>query len=188
MSGPLRIGLIGAESTGKTTLAAQLARATGGLWVPEYLRDFCVLHGRPPRADEQQGVIDGQIAREARALGAAERAGLRFVFCDAPPLMTAIYSELLFADASHFAQALAHQRRYAFTLFTQPDIGWQHDGVRDGPHVQQPVTERIAQLLTQHGIGYAPVSGAGPLRLQHALAALRAARLLADGPSTMPLS
>jgi hypothetical protein len=85
MSGPLRIGLIGAESTGKTTLAAQLARATGGLWVPEYLRDFCVLHGRPPRADEQQGVIDGQIAREARGGGGGARGGGGGLFLGGAP-------------------------------------------------------------------------------------------------------
>jgi len=54
------IALIGAESTGKTTLARQLPdtlRSAGHrvAHVDEYLREFCVRNGRTPRADEQAG-------------------------------------------------------------------------------------------------------------------------------------
>ncbi|MBU6438351.1 MAG: AAA family ATPase, partial [Betaproteobacteria bacterium] len=89
---PQRVCLLGAESTGKTTLAAQLARALPGLWVPEYLRDFCRLQGRVPRPDEQVHVAQEQMRHESLALAAAQRAGLPAVVCDTAPLMTAIYS------------------------------------------------------------------------------------------------
>ena len=43
---PARIAILGAESTGKSTLAETLARRHGTLWVPEYLREFVDTMGR----------------------------------------------------------------------------------------------------------------------------------------------
>ena len=59
--------------------------------------------------------MEHQADCEFAALDAAQAAKLHFVFCDATPLMTAIYSELLFNDASLFDFALKHHRRYALT-------------------------------------------------------------------------
>lgn len=167
------IAVVGAESTGKTTLCAQLARACRGLWVPELLRDFCNVEGRTPRVDEQQSVMDAQIAREEAALFAARERGMRFVFCDTTPLMTAIYSELLFNDSSHINFALSHQQHYALTLFLQADIGWQVDGQRDGEHVQPIVTAMLAKHLKAHALPYVSINGAGDARLEKALLEVR---------------
>jgi nicotinamide riboside kinase len=106
----LMIAVVGAESTGKTTLCEQLGRKLQGLWVPEYLRSFCVSEGRVPRAEEQRAVMQRQAECEFAALDAAQAAQLRYVFCDATPLMTAIYSELLFSDASLFDFAATRLR------------------------------------------------------------------------------
>ncbi len=46
---PLRVCLLGAESTGKSTLAEALAAAYETLWVPEYGRVYTEV-GRPPGA------------------------------------------------------------------------------------------------------------------------------------------
>jgi nicotinamide riboside kinase len=169
----LMIAVVGAESTGKTTLCEQLARKLGGLWVPEYLRDFCNIEGRTPRVDEQQQIINTQIAHEAAARFAAQQLGLRFVFCDTTPLMTAIYSELLFNDSSHINFTLSHQQRYALTFFLQADIGWQVDEQRDGEHVQPIVTAMLTKHLKAHSLLYVPINGAGDARLEKALLELR---------------
>jgi nicotinamide riboside kinase len=171
------IAVLGAESTGKTTLCAQLARACQGLWVPEYLRDFCVVQGRTPRADEQRHILQMQIAREQAAGVAARERGMHFVFCDTTPLMTAIYSELLFKDAALVGEAMTHQQQaYALTLFLQPDIGWQADGQRDGAQVQPVVTAMIEQHLKPSAAPYVRISGSGDVRLASALLELRRIR------------
>jgi nicotinamide riboside kinase len=170
---PVMIAVVGAESTGKTTLCEQLGRKLQGLWVPEYLRSFCVSEGRVPRADEQRAVMQRQADCEFAALNAAHAAKLSYVFCDATPLMTAIYSELLFNDASLFDFALKHHRRYALTLFTQPDIGWQSDGImRDGAHVQAPVTARVREWLVTNALPFVEIKGSYEQRLQSALEAI----------------
>jgi nicotinamide riboside kinase len=171
----LMIAVVGAESTGKTTLCEQLGRKLQGLWVPEYLRSFCVSEGRVPRAEEQRAVMQRQADCEFAALTAAQAAQVRFVFCDATPLMTAIYSELLFSDASLFDFALKHHHRYALTLFTQPDMGWQSDGImRDGAHVQAPVTARVREFLQSNALRFKEIKGSYEQRLQTALEAIGA--------------
>jgi nicotinamide riboside kinase len=170
------VAVVGAECTGKSTLCEQLGCKLQGLWVPEYLRSFCVSEGRVPSAEEQRGVMERQAACEFAALRAAQAAKLGYVLCDATPLMTAIYSELLFNDTSLFAFALNHHRRYALTLFMQPDIGWQSDGImRDGAQVQAPVTARVRECLKASALPYAEITGSNEQRLQAAIKAIASA-------------
>ena len=75
------IVLLGAESTGKTTLARELQAALGAhgesvALVEEYLREFCDRHGRTPRHNEQSGIAREQARRIEHARGNA-RGGTR---------------------------------------------------------------------------------------------------------------
>ncbi|MBV8379248.1 MAG: ATP-binding protein [Paucibacter sp.] len=170
----LLIAIVGAESTGKTTLAARLSEAVAqrtGLRctsVAEEVRLFCDREGRVPRQDEQAGIAGAQAA----AIEAAARAH-DLVFCDTTPLMTAVYSELIFNDHSLIEPALAFQRRCALTLVTALDIAWEPDGlIRDGPHVRAPVDALILAALESGHIPWQRVTGSGPARLEAALAAV----------------
>lgn len=170
----MKIAIVGAESTGKSVLAAALAgalaEATGlsALAVPEWLRLWCEREGRTPRADEQ-----ATIARETQARIDAAAAAHDIVVCDTTALMTAVYSDLLFDDRSLQALAVAHQRTMALTLLTALDLPWVADGhQRDGPHVRGPVDARVRALLIGHGLPWALVSGSGQARLESALDAV----------------
>lgn len=168
------IAIVGAESTGKSTLAAALAQrliAETGLacvWVPEHLRDWCDREGRTPRPDEQMGIA---AAQAAAIDGAAETHDV--VIADTTPLMTAVYSRMLFADDSLTAGAMAWQRRCALTLLTALDLPWVPDGQqRDGPHVRAPVDSAIRALLNSHRLPWALVGGTGGQRIENAIDAL----------------
>jgi nicotinamide riboside kinase len=171
----LLVALLGAESTGKTTLAAtlaqQLARETGTAvtWVPEVLREWCEAAGRTPRADEQLAIAQAQHARIEQA--AATHA---VVVCDTTALMTAVYSRLIFGDPSLEAWAARAHASVSLTLLTAPDLPWVADGLqRDGSHVQAPVDEALQAMLRTHGLPWVRVAGRGPARLEAALAAIR---------------
>lgn len=171
------IAVVGAESTGKTTLVAQLAaalreRGHDAVAVTEYLREFCDTRQRTPRADEQAAIAIEQTHRIDVAAGAHE-----IVVADTTALMTAVYSELLFADTSLHAMALAAHRRCDLTLLTALDLPWQPDGhQRDGEHVRAPVDSMVRHQLAQGRVGFAVVAGVGDARLKAALAAVEAAR------------
>jgi nicotinamide riboside kinase len=170
---PRRISLIGAECSGKTTLARALADQLPGLWVPELLREFCDLHGRAPRCDEQSGLIRAQIEREKQVQALARRQGFGFIVCDSSPLATALYSAELYDDASLLDEALEHQRSYALTLCTAIDMPWQADGIqRDGPRARESFDARLARELTQRGLAFTRVAGGPRQRVGQAFAAM----------------
>lgn len=170
----MKIAIVGAESTGKSVLAVALADALAeatGLRVaavPEWLRLWCEREGRTPRPHEQAGIAEETHARIDAAAAAHD-----IVVCDTTALMTTVYSDLLFADRSLDALAIAHQRTMDLTLLTALDLPWVADGhQRDGPHVRGPVDDRVRALLIRHGLPWALVAGAGPARLQCALDAV----------------
>ena len=171
----LKIALLGAESTGKTTLAHELAAGFGALGrtavaVPEALRDWCAANGRTPRPEEQLGIAQEQERRVDEAL---ERADV--VLADTTALMVAVYSAILFEDHGLYRFAIDRQRGYDVTLVTGLDLPWVADGLqRDGPHVQAPVDAQVREILGRHSIGYRVVYGRGGERLRNALAAIDA--------------
>jgi nicotinamide riboside kinase len=172
----LRIAIVGAESTGKSTLAAELARRLNeefGLrcaCVPELLRGWCDAHGRTPHSDEQSGIArDQQAAIDAAALDAD------VILCDTTPLMTAVYSRLIFDDGSLDDMARAAHATIDFTLLTALDLPWIADWLRDGPHVLAPVDWMIRERLLAWDIPWSLVSGTDEARTTNALDALRPA-------------
>lgn len=171
---PLRIALLGAESTGKSTLAQALAerlRAATGLRVEpvdEWLRHWCEIHQRTPRAEEQAAIAAEQQARIDAAARTAD-----IVIADTTPLMTAVYSELIFQDHSLSDRALAQQSQFELTLLMALDLPWQADGIqRDGPQVQAPVDQALRRHLRRSGLRWAVIGGRGEQRLEAALDAL----------------
>jgi NadR type nicotinamide-nucleotide adenylyltransferase len=161
----LRVAILGAESSGKSTLAAALAARYGTLWVPEYLREFVEERQRVPRADEQFLIAGMQLRREDEA---APRAG-KFLFCDTTPLMTAVYSGYYFHGADAGLEALAARHDYAFTLVAAPDTPWQADGLqRDSADARQAVHQRLLDELRRRGFPYLLLRGDLPERLAQA--------------------
>lgn len=174
MAEPLRVAILGAESTGKTSLAQALSVALGErtgarcTWVPEQLRSWCDAMGRTPRRDEQASIA----ASQQRAIDQASAAH-DLVVCDTTPLTTAVYSQLLFADHGLIPAAVAWHRGCQVTLLTAIDLPWVADGhQRDGPHVREPVDRLLRQALADHGLDFSVIGGAGTARLDNALAAL----------------
>jgi len=171
------VALLGAESTGKTTLAQSLARALRGEGrsvglVGEYLREFCDSRGRTPRQDEQAGIAEEQTRRIAQAAREHD-----IVIADTSALMIAVYSELVFGDTSLYARAeAAHREASRLTLLTALDLPWQHDGLqRDGPHVREPVDALVRAALVRAQVSWSVVFGTGAARDDAALASIRRA-------------
>lgn len=172
----LVVGLVGAESTGKTQLAqaVQQALAADGLSVAvvdETLRRFCDVEGRTPRQDEQIHIARTQTRRiEAAAANHA------LVIADTTALMTAVYSEIVFGDHSLYVECEAAHRRCDLSLLTALDLPWVADGLqRDGPQVRKPVDALVRSALARSGVDHAVVAGTGEARTAAALSAVRRA-------------
>ncbi len=183
---PQLVAILGAESTGKTTLAKALAHKFNCPWVAEYLRDFCAEENRTPRIEEQHGIMKRQIAREGEALAFATTNQAPYVFCDTAPIQTAIYSDYVFSDESLYDEAKALHARYAVTLILAPDIDWVADGLqREGAHVRDDIHALIMQNLGEIGTTAILIEGQGEIRAINAVSAL--ANLPAK-PTRLPIA
>jgi nicotinamide riboside kinase len=167
------VTVLGAESTGKTTLAGEIGAALAGRGVnvavvAEALREFCAAEARTPRADEQAGIAARQSERIARAA-----AGADVVVADTSALMIAVYSDFVFADPSLYPSAIAAQRRCDLTLVTALDLPWRADGLqRDGAHVRAPVDALLRAALAGASIAFTTIAGIGGRRAEAALRAI----------------
>ena len=145
----------------------------GGLWLPEYLRAFTAEHGRTPERTEQMHILQQQVQLETAALATARQQRRHLVFCDTAPLLTAIYSDCVFGDASLYPQAHGLHARYALTLLLEPDLPWVADGLqRDGAPMRAAVHARIERALTEWAWPHVRIAGTGEARQQAALDAV----------------
>jgi nicotinamide riboside kinase len=181
--GARTICLLGAESTGKTQLAGELAAHFTGhglraVVVAEVLREWCTRAGRTPRPEEQLAIAQEQERRVAAAAAAAE-----LVVADTSALMVAIYSGMLFEDGALYRYGLERQAAYDATLVTGLDLPWVADGLqRVGAQVREPVDALVRSALQRARVPYQVIYGEGPRRLQGALAALQALGIATGAP------
>ena len=165
----MRIALLGAESTGKSHLALALSTrlSDAGLQVhrvDEYLREWCDIENRTPNREEQLHIAHTQMARVLAAPTGS------VVIADTTPLMTAVYSHMVFDDHSLDAFALEQHALFDITLLTGLDLTWVSDGLqRVGAHVREPVDQKVRQLLAKGNLPYQVVYGTGEQRLDNAL-------------------
>ncbi|MFZ9245121.1 MAG: AAA family ATPase, partial [Burkholderiaceae bacterium] len=170
-----RIAVVGAESTGKTSLAQALSEHVSAVVVPEHLRQFVEQHGRVPTQSEQTPLMREQIRAEQAAVEQAASLGYPFVLCDSSAIMTAVYSEFYFGDETLYGAALTYHQQVSLTLFCQPDLPWVADtGQRDGPHVQQAVHDLLVRRLQGLSGPVVPIVGAGDSRVRLAIRAMAA--------------
>jgi len=139
-----RVCLLGAESTGKTTLAEALARRFETLWNPEYGRPYTEL-GRAPEApwtsDELTHIARMQCWYEDFLAGYANCV----LFCDTDAFTTAVFHEAyLEAPATAFAELVA--RPYDLYLVCGLDVPFAHDGIREF----EAERERMHDLYLEH--------------------------------------
>jgi HTH-type transcriptional repressor of NAD biosynthesis genes len=151
-----RVCLLGAESTGKTTLAEGLARRFGTLWNPEYGRPYTEI-GRAPEApwtsDELTHIARMQCWYEDFLADYADRV----LFCDTDAFTTAVFHEAyLGSPATAFAELVA--RPYDLYLVCGLDVPFAHDGIRE--------FEAERQRMHEHYLGHARASGVPWLLLE----------------------
>ncbi len=147
-----RVVLIGAESTGKTTLAEQLAKRFDTNWVPEYGRQHweqkvAGLTSSDPSpswsrdefvhiATEQQ-TRENQLARQAN----------RVLICDTNAFATGTWYERYFQSRDARVDAIGAVDKVDLYLLTAPDVPFVQDGFRDGERIRDWMHERFREQL-----------------------------------------
>jgi HTH-type transcriptional regulator, transcriptional repressor of NAD biosynthesis genes len=163
-----RVAILGAESTGKTTLARALADHFQTLWVPEYAREYLSASAQPCTRDDMLRIAHGHAALEDRLARQANR----LLFSDTDLLTTQIWHEHYFGDSPSDLRRLASERRADLYLLCSPDMSWIADGLRDSPNHRQWFHERFQRQLEARGDRTVILSGPHERRLAVAIGAV----------------
>lgn len=175
-----RIVVTGSESTGKTTLARELADQLGVPWVPEYARTYAEAKGGLLLADDVDPIARGHIAREEDAITAAA-GGLSALVFDTDLVSTMVYAQHYYGETPGWIVTEARRRLGDLYLLTGIDLQWTPDGVRDRPHDRVELHTSFETALRQLGALWVPVHSTGPGRLETAMAAVRGWRAAQAG-------
>jgi NadR type nicotinamide-nucleotide adenylyltransferase len=168
-----RIAIVGAESTGTTTLARDLAQYYKTVWVPEYGRLFSEgkIYGGVHsawRADEfiqiarAQAVLEDTLAEASNGL----------VIADTDAFATSIWHERYMGSRSPEVEAIAANRNYDLYIVTGDEIPFEQDGLRDGEHIRHSMHNRFVERLTEDKKNFIVIRGDREGRIRLAVAAI----------------
>ncbi|MEM7084882.1 MAG: ATP-binding protein [Bacteroidota bacterium] len=165
----MKIVLFGPESTGKTTLAKQLADRYDTQWVPEYMRDFLQKKWDTSkeiiRKEDLVTIAKGQINSENSALKEARE----FLFCDTNLLELKVYSQYYY-DGYCPKEILdaCEENTYDHYFLTYIDTPWEADDLRDRPYDREKLFRIFEKELQQRNLPYTLLEGNKRERLQRA--------------------
>lgn len=187
-----RVVVLGAESTGTTTLAGELAghfRARGGPFADTRL---VVEHGRlhteeklaagqalakaagrtPPDLDSLVWTVGDFVdvaRRQAVAEDEAATHGAPILVCDNDPWAATVWCER-YLDRSH-DEVDTDRRPHLYLLTDHVGVPFTQDGWRDGEHRREWMTARFVRGLQQRGVPWALLTGSREHRLRRAIRA-----------------
>lgn len=167
-NGIKKIVLFGSESTGKTTLAQQLAAHYQTVWVPEYSRLYQEIKGTSCDLSEVIPIAKGQLELESEAMEKAN--GL--LICDTDILETKVYSEAYNKACPDWLIQQLETRLGDFYLLTNIDLPWEPDGIRDRPHDRAAMHRLFKKELIIRNLPFIEISGNQHERLQRAIRAI----------------
>jgi len=165
-----RVCLLGAESTGKSTLARLLADRYRTIWNPEYGRPYTQI-GRPPEAPWTSWEFT-HIAR---------------IHCWYEDFLAALATRVLFTDTDAFTTALFHEvylgtratgfdelvdRRYDLFVVCGLDVPWRHDGIRAFEEQRLWMHERFLERAATSGSPWLLAEGSLERRIADATRAV----------------
>lgn len=154
----LRVCVLGAESTGTTTLSQALAAHYEAPWVPEYGRlysEALISTKHKWQSSEftfiahQQQLMESQMAGQSNGL----------VICDTNAFATRLWHERYMGDMEPAVDAIAAEDKVDLYIITGDEIPFVQDGVRDGEYIRHAMHQRFVQEVRASGIPYLIVKG-----------------------------
>lgn len=162
-----RIGLLGGESTGKSSLSLALAEALGTRHAAEYGRELWEEQGGVLGYDDLLRIGRTQVAREQALAGQCQR----YLVCDTTPLTTLFYCRELFGRAEAELEQLA-ERRYQHLFLCADDFPFVQDGTRQDETFRRRQNRWYEQELERRGWAFTRLTGSLEQRVEQVLRSL----------------
>jgi HTH-type transcriptional repressor of NAD biosynthesis genes len=160
--------LHGPESTGKTTLAAQLAEHFGTVAVPEYGRLYCEIFGNDCDLEDLRAIRRG----EELLIDAARRKAATLVILDTDAVMTAVWADVLLGTRTEDLDRIDNPAD--LYLLCDIDVPFVADGIRYFPDqaARETMFAQTRAELERRKLDFVTISGVRDTRLTTAIGAI----------------
>ncbi len=177
----LRVCIVGAESTGKTTLSKDLAKHYQTNWVPEYGRQYTEESVKDVWTHVWTDTDFNKIATMQNKIeDAAAAQANKVLICDTDVFATSIWYKRYVGVRSSKIEAMAAARRpMGLYIVSDPLTPFDQDGIRDGEHIRGWMHTEFLRALELWGKDYICVTGTRQQRIAQATKAIDA--LIATG-------
>lgn len=163
----MKIGVIGAESVGKSTLCSLLAEYFCGVCVEEYARVYVEDLGRSYEYDDVEKIALHQI-EELLADYDSE-----YIFFDTELIVTKIWFEEKYRSVPEWLEVSLEDNKLDYYLLCMPDIAFVADDVRENGDRRDYLTECYRRELERMGVRYGEVRGVGKARFECAVGLIK---------------
>ena len=161
----LKVAVTGPESTGKSTLARQLAAHYNTVWVPEYARHYISdLPGRYTLSDVEN-IARGQLGNYRVALPQANKV----LFADTDLLVIKIWMLHAFKTCPAWILEALEKQDFDLYLLMNVDLPWEPDPQREHPYLRQFFYDWYKHELQQYQFNFVEISGAEEKRFHNAI-------------------
>jgi NadR type nicotinamide-nucleotide adenylyltransferase len=161
----IKIAVTGPESTGKSTLASELATHYHTDWVPEYARDYLNKIDHPYTFDDVEKIAAGQIAREDKLASNPNK----YLFCDTELIVIKIWMEYKYHKVPGWILQEIKSRQYDILFLCDIDIPWEPDPLRENPDLRRFFLDWFIKELTLYKKRFVIISGDQKLRIGNAV-------------------
>ena len=166
----VKVVVYGPESTGKTTLAIQLAEYYKTEWVPEYAREYLQekwdREQQTCQPEDLLPIAEGQMRLENNLSKTAHK----ILICDTDLLETKVYSEAYYVGSCDpLLEQYALANTYDLYLLTDIDIPWEKDDLRDKPNERERMFNYFKSALQDNNREFVILSGDKPTRFKTAI-------------------
>lgn len=165
----IRIAVTGPESTGKTTLAMQLAELYNGQYIPEFARGYVENLDHHYTYDDVEAIANAQLEQYR----ATKSSTGQLFFFDTWLIITKVWFNWVFGRTPEWLDAQIQDCTIDLFLLCLPDLPWEADLVREnGGENRMKLFDQYRNELNHYGFKYVEIGGMGEARLQSAIEAI----------------
>jgi HTH-type transcriptional repressor of NAD biosynthesis genes len=162
-----KVVILGTESTGKTTLANQLADYFQCTVVQEAGRDL-IAHSDSVEFDQLESVA----VEHARRIEEATKGPHPLLIIDTDIHITLSYARFLFGSTLNLPDSVFHRNKADLYLYCTRDVPFVQDGTRLGEEQRNKLDESHRTVLQSYGISFTELTGSWESRFKQAVDAV----------------
>ncbi len=165
---PFKIAITGPESTGKSTLAAQLAAYYGTSWVPEVARTHLTSLPGKYIAQDVENIARQQLQAWENAYAKTNN----LFIADTDLTVIKIWMQNAFGFCPDWILRALEKQDFDLYLLLNIDLPWEEDPLREHPHLRQYFYDWYKRELQVYNFNFVEISGTSEQRFLNAQQAI----------------